>query len=323
MLLEHFFIPKNFLSSRLMLGIEQKKGVSDILCGKLVAYAKILPAIDQEGAPEPFQNMARNGLLVIEGDFRQNNTFKQFLQREMGENFDENIAGLLERIREEGGELPEGLDAETIRERVNELSNMEVIPIPAKIVHRTSEEEILKDDADIFYIGEFRGVGQAHFCLTSLPIYYQAKYKEQIKITEQLYLEELLSQIDFPKTLDTKELKDNAELFPANASLSSFIGNLQELFDSKIIPFLLLQKTDAEFENGIEQLNHFMAPYSHKEDLKQVYKTLKILRTDSANEIERKRLELLCNKISNVYHENFRKIPKIMDALKELNSQAE
>ena len=303
-----------------MLGIEQKKGQSDILSGKLIAYARILPSTENDNAPAPFQNMVKNGLLVIEGDFRQNNTLRQFIQKEIGANFDENIAGLLERIQEEGGELPEGLDPEVIRERIEELSNMEVIPIPAKITHRETEEEILKDDGDIFYIGEFQGVGQAHFCLTSLPIYYQAKYKEQVKAIEQRYLEEILTQIDSQKTIDTGALQENTELFPQGASLSSFIGNLQELFDTRVIPFMLLQKSESDFEEAVEQFNQFMLPYSNKEDLQQVCSILRLLREDSSNTKERKRLELLCNKISAIYHENFRKVPEIV---KELNALAE
>lgn len=303
-----------------MLGIEQKKGHSDILSGKLIAYARILPSTENDNAPAPFQNMVKNGLLVIEGDFRQNNTLRQFIQKEIGANFDENIAGLLERIQEEGGELPEGLDPEVIRERIEELSNMEVIPIPAKITHRETEEEILKDDGDIFYIGEFQGVGQAHFCLTSLPIYYQAKYKEQVKAIEQRYLEEILTQIDSQKTIDTGSLQENTELFPQGASLSSFIGNLQELFDTRVIPFMLLQKSESDFEEAVERFNQFMLPYSNKEDLQQVCSILRLLREDSSNTKERKRLELLCNKISAIYHENFRKVPEIVE---ELNALAE
>lgn len=303
-----------------MLGIEQKKGDANILSGKLIAYARILPSTDAEPAPAPFQSMVRNGLLVIEGDFRDTNTVRQLLQKELGNNFDEKIDNLIERIQEEGGDLPEGFDPEMIRDRINELSNMEVIPIPAKITHKESEEEILKDDGDIFYIGEFQGVGQAHFCLTSLPIYYQAKYKEQVKVTEQRYLEELLSQIESQEILDTNSLKENSDLFPNDASLNSFIGNLQELFDTRIIPFILSQVTESDFQKAITQFNHFMQPYSGKDDLEQVCKTLELLRQNSANTTERKRLELLCNKISAIYHENFRKVPAIIE---ELNALAE
>lgn len=307
----------------MVLGIEQKKGDAEILSGKLTAYAKILPTETPEPAPQPFQDMVRNGLLVVEGDFRQNNSFRQFLKKELGKDFDENISGLLERIREEGGELPEGIDIESIRERVNELANMEVIPIPAKIVYRNSEEEILQGDGDIFYIGEFQGVGQAHFCLTSLPIYYQAKYREQEKATESAYLNDLIAQIETQPVIGTEELKESNELFPDGASLSSFIGNLQELFDTKVIPFFFACETDDEFEKAFAQFKKFIAPHPEKDDIQKMYESLRALRREGSNAKERKRLELICNKISAAYHEDFRKIPAILSALNELNFPSE
>lgn len=301
------------------LGIVQKKGDSQILCGKLIAYARILPTQDAEQAPQPFLEMVRNGLLVIEGDFRANNTFKQFLRKELGKDFDENIAGMIERIKEEGGELPEGIDPEAIRDRVNELSNMEVIPIPAKITNKSSEEDILKEEGDIYYIGEFQGVSQAHFCLTSLPIYYQAKYREQEKANEQRFLNDILSQIETQKVIDVAEIKDASELFPEGASLNSFIGNLQELLDTRVIPFFMAQETDEDFEAAWDLFAGFMEPYPNKGDLNALKNAVISLRADQANAIERRRLELYCNKISAVYHENFRKIPEIMQELAVLS----
>lgn len=302
----------------MVLGIEQKKGDGNVLSGKLIAYARILPTQDNEPAPQPFLDMVKNGLLVIEGDFRANNTFKQFLRKELGRDFDENIAGMIERIKEEGGDLPEGIDAEAIRERVNELSNMEVIPIPAKITNKSSEEDILKEDGDIYFIGEFQGVSQAHFCLTSLPIYYQAKYREQEKAYEQTLLNDILAQIETHKVIDVAEIKDAGELFPEGASLNSFIGNLQELLDSRVIPFFMAQKTAEDFEIAWSLFESFMEPYPNKGDLKALKNAVASLRADQANAIERRRLELYCNKISAVYHENFRKIPEIMQEIEML-----
>lgn len=299
----------------MLLGIQQKKGDAQVLCGKLIAYARILPSTDNDGAPTPFQEMVRNGLLVVEGDFRANNTFKQFLRKELGRDFDQNIAGLIERIKDEGGEIPEGLDVDAIRERVNELSNMEVIPIPAKITHHESEEEILKAEGDIYYIGEFQGVGQAHFCLTSLPIYYQAKYREQEKINEQRYLGEILSQIETQKVIDTAEIKDASELFPEGATLNSFIGNLQEVLDTRVIPFFMAQESTDDFECAWSLFATFMQPYQHKADIENLKDAIVNLRANQADATARRRLELYCNKISAVYHENFRKIPEIMQEL--------
>ena len=54
-----------------MLGIEQKKGNDEQLCGRMIAYARILPSPDAEPNETPFDDMIKNGLLTLEGDFRQ------------------------------------------------------------------------------------------------------------------------------------------------------------------------------------------------------------------------------------------------------------
>ena len=53
-----------------MIGIEQKKGDDEKLCGRMIAYAKILPTPDTDDDNSPFDDMIKNGLLVLEGDFR-------------------------------------------------------------------------------------------------------------------------------------------------------------------------------------------------------------------------------------------------------------
>ena len=54
-----------------MLGIEQKKGNDKRLCGRMIAYARILPSPDVERSSTPFDDMVKNGILALEGDFRQ------------------------------------------------------------------------------------------------------------------------------------------------------------------------------------------------------------------------------------------------------------
>ena len=46
-----------------MLGIEQKKGNDEHLCGRMIAYAKILPSPDALSGT-PFDDMVKNGLLT-------------------------------------------------------------------------------------------------------------------------------------------------------------------------------------------------------------------------------------------------------------------
>ena len=209
-----------------MLGIEQKKGNDDNLCGRMIAYARILPSPDAEAPATPFDDMVKNGLLALEGDFRKAQT-PEASHRKLSKAVDEKFNNLLATMEENGIDIPENMNVEAMRERIHELSNMEVIPIPARIGNFESEEDILNENADIYFIGEYIGVNQAHFCLTTLPIYYQARYREQTKRRERDLLYEMLSQIEGNEFVDTAALQENSEtLFPDSVTLNTFVGDL-------------------------------------------------------------------------------------------------
>ena len=110
-----------------MLGIEQKKGNDEQLCGRMIAYARILPSPDAEPSETPFDDMIKNGLLTLEGDFRQftNRPSKRDVNRVV----DAKLNNFLETMEENGVELPENLNVDAMRERLHELANMEVIPM--------------------------------------------------------------------------------------------------------------------------------------------------------------------------------------------------
>lgn len=223
-----------------MLGIEQKKGDPEKLCGRMVAYAKILrSAMKNDAMPGPFPGMIRNGILAVRGEFEKNSNIKSFMRHEMGTSVDKGINDLIEHIKETGGELPDGVDVESFRNRLEELSSMEIIPVPAKIMFYENEDDILRENADIYYIGEFSGMSQAHLCITSLPIFYQAKYREQQNAEEQSYISELLSQIESDGLITSKP--ENGEFLPGKGNLLTFVGDLQELLERQVVPYLLYQ----------------------------------------------------------------------------------
>lgn len=300
-----------------MLGIEQKKGNDDNLCGRMIAYARILPTPDGESAATPFEDMIKNGLLTLEGDFR---TFTPSIpsRKAMNDAVDDKLNNLLETMQEDGVELPANLDVDAMRERLHELSNMEVIPIPARIGNFTKEEEILAEDADIYYIGEFVGAGQAHYCLTTLPIYYQAVYREQTKRKEMDFLSEALSQIEAGDFVDTDDLqKETDELFPEGITLNNFVGDISKLLNVRVIPFLLAQKTKEEYDNQIRKLFTFMKGYPDERDIKRIDISLRELR-DADSTVARKMLELSCKKVCAVYDEDLKKAQEIEQQIIDL-----
>ncbi|OWV05762.1 MULTISPECIES: hypothetical protein [unclassified Fibrobacter] len=296
-----------------MLGIEQKKGNDENLCGRMIAYARILPNPDNETSGSPFDDMIKNGILTLEGDFRQSLPTKS-QRRALSDAMDEKFDNMLERMESEGIEIPENVDVDKMRERLHELSNMEVIPIPARIGNFTSESEILEEDADIYYIGEFMGVGQAHYCLTTLPIYYQAVYREQARRKEMDFLNEALAQIETGEFVDTDDLqKDTEELFPRGVTLNTFVGDMGKLLNTRVIPFLLALESDEQYEVQIKQFYQFMKGYPVQADVKLIDLAIRDLRARRDNAMVRKLLELGCKKIVAVYNED----PRLADEIGE------
>ena len=306
-----------------MLGIEQKKGNPERLCGRMVAYAKILrSAMKNDAMPGPFPSMIRNGILAVRGEFEKNSNIKSFMRHEMGTSVDKGINDLIEHIKETGGELPDGVDVESFRNRLEELSSMEIIPVPAKIMFYENEEDILRENADIYYIGEFSGMSQAHLCITSLPIFYQAKYREQQNAEEQSYISELLSQIESDGLITSKP--ENGEFLPGKGNLLTFVGDLQELLERQVVPYLLYQAGNGEeFKASLDRFKSFMAPYKEPGDVEGIGKAICKLRMNENDSRERFRLELLCRKVSAMYHEKFEQVPEIQQKLNALDHPAE
>ena len=299
-----YFLLSTFYYINNMLGIEQKKGNDKRLCGRMIAYAKILPTPDGETSDTPFDDMIKNGILALEGDFR---TFTPTIPTRSQRNkiMDDKLNNLLESMQENGVELPENMDVDSMRDRLHELSNMEVIPIPARIGNFGSEEEILNEDADIYYIGEFIGVNQAHFCLTTLPIYYQARYREQAKKSEIDLLNEMLSQFETGDIMDNDDIqKSTDELFPAGVSLVNFVGDLNNLLNTRVIPFLLACESENDYDKQISSFYNFMKSYPQPQDIDRIDSALRALRKQSDNQKARKILELGCKKINAVYNDD-------------------
>jgi len=299
-----------------MLGIEQKKGNDEKLCGRMIAYAKILPSPDAQNAT-PFDDLVKNGLLALEGDFRETSMFPE--TRNIGKSVDSKLNNLLESMQEEGIELPDNVDIDSLRNRLHELSNMEVIPIPARIGNFASEEDIMKENADVYYIGEYIGLNQAHFCLTTLPIYYQARYREQAKAAEINLLNEMLSQFESGAMMDNDDIqKDTDELFPAGLTLNTFVGDLDNLLNVRVIPFLLACENDSDYEAQIALFYNFMKDYPQQEDITRVDHAIRELRKRGDNQSARKLLELSCKKINSIYSEDTKTAEKLEAEIKTI-----
>ena len=168
------------------------------------------------------------------------------------------------------------------------------------------------EDADIYYIGEFIGAGQAHFCLTTLPIYYQARFREQSRKKEMDFLNDALSQLETGEFVDTDDLqKDSEELFPKGVTLNTFMGDLGKLLNTRVIPFLLALETEEQYNEQIKLFYEFMKGYPVQADVKLIDLALRDLREKRDSSMARKLLELGCQKIDAIYNENPQKAREI------------
>lgn len=304
-----------------MLGIEQKKGNPEFLCGRMVAYAKVLPSeIPEKRSSSPLDGMVHNGLLAVTGDFVRNNGFSEFMRNEFNASMQEGLSGLLERIKEMGGDLPEGMDQDSLREKMDEFSNMEIIPVPAKVVIYENEADILAENADVYYLGEFVGQSQAHLCITSIPIYYQARYREQMARLFQQDINKMLSEVE-QSSLITQIPDPNTDsaILNLTGDLSTYTGHLLELLTGQVIPNLVYNTGNAfEFNQSMERFKSFMHPYRYPADVAAVVQLLQSMRHGAIEKHDRRKLELLCQKISALHHEEFERIEAIQKELDTL-----
>lgn len=301
-----------------MLGIEQKKGNDDHLCGRMIAYAKILPSPDSNGSKTIFDDMIKNGLFALEGDFRKQSPNAK-TKREIREDVDSKLNNILQTMHEDGFDIPENVDVDSLRDRLHELSSMEVIPIPAQIGNYNNEEEILKENADVYYVGEFMGMSQAHFCLTTLPIFYQAKYRDQSTKQEMDLLNDMLSQFEQGQLMDNEDIQnDSKELFPNGLTLNTFIGDLNNLLNERVIPFLLTCENDNDYEIQISLFYNFMKDYPQQIDVSRVDHAIRKLRNQSDSKEARILLELTCKKINAIYCEDTKAAESIESEIKNL-----
>ena len=306
-----------------MLNIIQKKGVPDPLSGQLIAYARVLP-----GPPAParssdrfhLEDLVQNGLLAVSGEFKDQLNLRDFLRREFSGEGGPSVEDLANRLRAMGEDLPEGLSPDELRRQLESLSSMEIIPVPAKVLHFDSEEELLQQNADIFFLGEFQGVQHAHLAVTSFPILYQALYREQQSRRIQADINALLDQVDTASSDDQVPATGDPAVLQLKGDLPNFAGNLLELLMSQVVPNLVYNLGNPpEFMLSMQNFRAFMDAYRWPEDLVSIEDALMRLRTGDHS--QNRHLELICRKISALHHEEFEKLPAIQRELEQFKSE--
>jgi len=306
-------------------GIIQKKGDENNLCGRVIGYVKIPPPEPGSGMETPFDALVSpDGILAIQGDYSKIPDFDAF-RNNLQQSLPKGLQEILKHILEDD-ELRENLDkAKKISFSVIPQKGSDRLgdffPVPAQLTLFQSEEALLSEEGDIYFLGEYASMSSAHLFLTGFPIIYQAKYREQTELQKAKEVDELLSEIG-----GDKKTQSNAELeslaIHLNGDLNSFNGNLLNLLDTQILPKIMyiIERNDTEnFKAGINSIRNFMHSYPHQQDIEKMISILQSInekKYSSSN--DSKILTLLCKKISALHHEEFEMLPEIQKELEAI-----
>lgn len=275
----------------MILDIEQKKGDQNQLDGRITVYAIIeTDAADIINMKHPIASMVHNGLLVAQGNFREQSSLKDFLKSEMGISLDENLGEGLAQLIEKMNGLESALDPQKLKEHLENMGE-EFIPTPAKIVPFHSTEEILVQEGDIFFIGTFKNVGNAVLGVNALPILYQARYREQEAHKILNEIESLISQIE----------RNESAVSPS--VMTPGIDIEQKLLKEFIPNMLYCIKEPNQFKKAEEQFRDFMRGYRFREDVDAIVTLIGSKELLSPQDY--RLLELYAKKIAAVKKEDF------------------
>jgi hypothetical protein len=272
----------------MLLGIQQKKGDNAKLDGRLTVYAMLdIDPSDLISMKHPIASMVHNGLLVAQGNYREQNNLRDFLKSEMGLSIEDGLEDFLDKL----GGLESALDPDKLRERIENIDELEdFIPTPAKIVPFPSEADVLSQEGDVFFSGTFKNVGNAILSVNSLPILYQARFREQEIQKVRNEIELLISQIE--KNVTPRSKPQISETRPEERIMKEFIPNM-----------LYCRKEKKVFAAAEKQFRDYLHEYSGQEDIDAI--VLIIAGEQELTSKHFKLLELYAKKIASVQQENF------------------
>jgi hypothetical protein len=288
----------------MLLGIQQKKGDPAKLDGRLTVYAILdIDPSDLLAMKHPIASMVHDGLLVAQGNYREQNNLRDFLKSEMGVSLEDGLEEFLDKL----GGLESALDPEKLRDRIENIDDLEdFIPTPAKIVPFTSEDDVLSQEGDVYFAGTFKNVGNAILSVNSVPILYQARFREQ-------EIQKVRNEIE----LLTSQIEKNA---PPREKLLSPDMKVEGKIMKEFIPNMLYCRKEKKVFGAAEKLfRDFMHDYKNGEDINAIVRII----ADDHELTSRhfKLLELYAKKISRIMEEDFAEAEKLQNDITALAQQ--
>ena len=277
----------------MILNVDQKKGNQFNLDGKVTVYAQIdIDPADLIAMKHPIASMIHNGLLVAQGNFKEQSSLRDFLKSEMGVSLDEGLEEGLSQLLDKMNGIESALDPHKLKDRLENMGEFEeFIPTPAKIVPFHSEQEILDEQGDVFFTGIFKNIGNAVLSVNALPILYQARFREQELQKVRNEIEHLITQIEQNETPNSQTI------------LTPGVNTEEKLLKEFIPNMLYWRKEEDSFHSAEIQFRTFMKGYQFTEDMEAVIRII-----GSKGELgpgQYKLLELYSKKIASIKNEDF------------------
>jgi hypothetical protein len=255
----------------------QKKGNESRPCGRVIGYVKI-PKPEPGQDETPFDALVSpDGILAIQGDYSKTPDFDAF-RNNLQQSLPRGLQDILKQILGDD-EIRESLDlSKTKKISVSVFpkggSNFgDFFPVPAQLVPCQSEELLLKEDADIYFLGEFRSVSNAHLFLMGFPILYQARYRELAEREREGEVDALLAEIGEKEAV--AEIESLALCLEGD--LSNYKGNLLDLLVTQVLPKIMysIERDGSEYlDANIGILSRFMRTYPHQQDVEKMVSIL-------------------------------------------------
>jgi hypothetical protein len=284
----------------MFMGFEQKKGQPKTLDGRVTVYALIdLEIGDLVTSKNPLAQMVHNGMLVAQGNYRDQNSLRDFFKAE-GLSLEEGLQEFIDKM--EG--IESAFDPHKLREKLENLDELEdLMPTPAKVVPFHSEQDILSQEGDIFFAGRFRSIGNANLCINAFPMLYQARFREQQLNRIRDEIETIISQVE----------KNDP---PVDHYTTPGV-DIEKRLVKDFIPKMLYSHGDTNAVNEAQrQFLQFMEGYSFIEDIDAVLGLIR--KTEPLTRKDSQLLELYAKKISAIQREDFSHVQLIKQQIEDL-----
>ncbi len=234
----------------------------------------------------------------MQANYVDQRNIRDFFKKEFGISLEKGIQEVIEQAKDNGG-LEGALDPEAVKERLDSMKNADFIPIPAKVAYFADEDDMMSQDADIYYLGSFTVLSHAHLCVNSFPILYQAYYREQ----EHRTVEKEISQL-----LETIENPEPTPLLPEPE------GGWKHHLLTALIPRMIYTRGSGEdHEKAIGEFQAFMEEFGFPEDTEAVLSLIESAENFDAPTL--RKLELLVSKVEALQQEDYEKLESIRKEL--------